>query len=388
MSSPPPNQRRQPQSLLTYGVQYYVTNLCNVLALATLGIVVISLFMSFDSDMRSLLMSCWHTIRFGVRLLSGTAGIVGTSGTMLAKAWCLVPGPRWGCNQNHDSTSHITLEMAAHRVKHTAVTSLDVFESFARGMDAALSDRVSYIDLWAMSDAVSIVDTNGIPEAGRLATSLVELKDTVMQVEDGVSDVNRAGWHAFTAIDRWIVRVREAILRQRAAGRIDQHELQMLLAQLNIASRNNIDDLIARIDRALRHARVGLGAASEVRRNALAVKVELRRRLDERSLPRKVWEVGSHAVRLAESNTKNVERIYQATNDVQAQLGNVRRYLVDYQSNAANFHSDINAMEILSLEEELRELDMLGQKIEKVMEDAKKTNRDAFQASKAQVGAK
>ena len=196
-----------------------------------------------------------------------------------------------------------------------------------------------------MSDAVAVLDhDSNIPEAGRLASSLVVLKDTVMQVEDGVSAVNRAGWHAFSSIERWIGRVHDAILRQRAAGIVDAHELHTLLSQMGVASRKNIDDLIERIDKTLVHTRVGLGAASDVRRHALVVNGELTRRLDDRSLPKKIWQAGSHAVRTAKAHSKNVQLIYEATNDVQAQLGLVRRYLVDYQSNAANFHSEINAM--------------------------------------------
>lgn len=187
-----------------------------------------------------------------------------------------------------------------------------------------------------MSDAVAIMDD--VPEGARLAESLGELKDVVMKVEDGVADINRKGWHAFASIDRWIVRVRDAILQMRAAGRADERELHKLLSQLSASSRTNVDELIRLIDRTLMHTKAGLGVASDVRRHALSSGHELERRLKQRSLPRKVWEAGSHAVQLAKKNSRNIQAIYDATNDVQAQLGIVRRYLVDYQSNAANFH--------------------------------------------------
>ena len=41
--------------------------------------------------------------------------------------------------------------------------------------------------------------------------------------------------------------------------------------------------------------------------------------------------------------------------------------------------------EILSLEQELRELELVGNKIQKVLEDAKRTNRDAHDASKPRI---
>ncbi|EJD54508.1 hypothetical protein AURDEDRAFT_179651 [Auricularia subglabra TFB-10046 SS5] len=283
-------------------------------------------------------------------------------------------------SSNESSVSEpITLELAAHRVKHTAVTSLDVFESFARGMQASLADRVSYIDLWAMSDAVSIMDD--VPDGPRLAASLTELKDVVMKVEDGVSEINRVGWHAFSSIDRWIVRLRDAIIAMRAAGRPDERELHKLLAQLSSSSRANVDELIRLIDKTLLLTHAGLGTASDVRRYALAAGADIQRRLAERSLPQRVWEAGSHAVKVSKRNVRSIQHIYDATNDVQAQLGMVRRYLVDYQANAANFHSEINAMEILTLEQELRELEHIGRKIEHVLQEAKRVNRDAFEKS-------
>ncbi|KZV91532.1 hypothetical protein EXIGLDRAFT_769777 [Exidia glandulosa HHB12029] len=380
-SPPPPASRRQrPANIFDIAFRTYFASLCSYTAIATLVVVGLSVLATFNSDIHQTLRYAWAVLRFAFQLVTGTVSVAGSAASVSRRAWCAIPGPRWGCDVV-DSGGPLTLEVAAHRVKHTAVTSLDVFESFARGMRASLSDRVSYIDLWAMSDAVTIMED--VPDGKALAMSLAELKDVVMKVEDGVADINRKGWQSFASIDRWVARVRDSIVQMRAAGRTDERELHKLLAQLATSSRGNVDELIALIDRTLRHTHAGLDTASAVRRHALASGHELERRLKERSLPQKVWEAGSHAVQLAKKNVKNIQAIYDATNDVQGQLGLVRRYLVDYQSNAANFHSDINAMEILTLDQELRELEYLGKKIETVLSEARKVNREAFEGSQA-----
>jgi len=165
-----------------------------------------------------------------------------------------------------------------------------------------------------------------------------------MHVEDGVRDINRAGWQAFSTIANLIDRVHDEIVGQRAAGVADSYQLHKMLTQLSTTSREKIDDLIARIDKTRTSTEMGLKVASEVRRDALAANNELRKRLENRSLARKLWEAGSLAVRTAEDHSNNVLSIQQATKDVQKHLQLLRGRLVDYAANAADFHSDLDAM--------------------------------------------
>ena len=199
--------------------------------------------------------------------------------------------------------------------------------------------------LWTMSDTASELGRSAdMPEAVRLAGSLVKLKDTVMHVEDGVGDINRAGWQAFTDINRWIGRVHDEIVRQHDAGVIDAYELHMVLGQMATALHAKIEDLLTRIDKTYVHTTLGLQQASEVRRDALEVHAELTKRRDDRSMAQKMRETWSRAVQKTDEHLKNVLKVKQATNDLQAQLRNLRGHLKLYTSNADNFKSEINAM--------------------------------------------
>jgi len=280
----------------------------------------------------------------------------------------------------HEKPDPLELAAAAHRVKHTAEFSLDVGSSahltrlnaqrlrrcsnhlhmtWRRRVVAVFhtssehrtepqffhSPAYQSHSLWEKTDSVlELHRSSKIPEAARLSSSLGQLKDTVLHVEDGVRDISRTGWQAFSSITRLIERVHDEIVRQRDTGVADSYQLHKLLTQLSTASREKIDDLIARIDKTRTNTEMGLKVASEVRRDAMAANNELRKRLESRSLPVKLWEAGSLAVQTAEEHSANVLSIQKATTDVQKHLQLVRGRLVDYAANAGEFHSDIDAM--------------------------------------------
>jgi len=382
MSSPPPNQRRDPPPARPEpDIPYYVENFCNYLALTSFIVLLVAVLVSFEPNVRGLVFGVWSVVQLVLGLLSGTASILGSTVGLSARIWCAVPGPQWGCSHSGASSRQITLELAARHVKHAAVTSLDVCilqdcsQHDAKTLCSCLihsrgacrprlptrcptssmplllvflgSPPDQPCSIWAMPDALSALDKSiSLPEARHLASTLVTLKDTLVQVEDGVSDINRLGWHAFSSMDDWIQRAHKTILRQRAARIVDSQELHSILTQMNTLPQGNIDDLIIRIDRTLVHARVGLDVASEARKKALAVNMELTRRLEDTSLPRKTWEKSSHALRAIDGHAKNVQKIYEAMHDLQAQLELVRRYLVDYrlQSKSIDLRVETDAM--------------------------------------------
>jgi len=162
-----------------------------------------------------------------------------------------------------------------------------------------------------------------------------------MLVEDGTTDINRATWEAFLSVNRLIDRVHDEIVRQRDTGVVDTYRLLQLLTQLGIISREKIEDLIARIDKVSSHLHTGIKMVSEVRRDALSTSHELRRRLDSRSLARKLWEAGSRSIKTINNHFNNVWSIFEETSVVLKQLVIVRRHLMDFAANASDIHSSI-----------------------------------------------
>ena len=135
MASPPPNARRhRPRNIIEHGLQYFVERICTYAAIACFGVVIVSVVVSSDPNVRNFVLGVWRGVQLLLGVLNGTASVLGTTAGLSLKLWCALPGPGWGCGggPTGSTSNSITLELAAHRVKHTAVTSLDVshFRSF------------------------------------------------------------------------------------------------------------------------------------------------------------------------------------------------------------------------------------------------------------------
>jgi len=166
-------------------------------------------------------------------------------------------------------------------------------------------------------------------------------------VEDGTTDINRATWEAFfLSINRLIDRVHDEIVRQRDTGVIDTYRLLQLLTQLGIISREKIEGLITHIDKVWSYLHTGINMKSDVRRDVLSTSHELRRRLDNRSLARKLWEAGSRSVKTINDHFNNVWSIFEETSVVLKQLVTVRRHLMDFAANASDIHSSVFQLDI------------------------------------------
>lgn len=106
-------------------------------------------------------------------------------------------------------------------------------------------------------------------------------------VDDGMRDINRAGWKFFGEVVSSFRRLRESIACQNISGRVDQHQLEEWRDDLIQTVQAGVRDLLELIDQLAISTQRGLDTASVVRRSALKVRVNMRTQLDDRSWPQK-----------------------------------------------------------------------------------------------------
>jgi len=123
MAYPPPEVRRgRLRALINHAHQYF--EVFRTYALYTIaGILLVLIIAACDPNTRRVVFGVWHVVQVLIAVLSAAVRLVGHIVALFAKLWCIIPGLRGVCQKP------ITLEFAAHRVKHTAVVSLDVNNS-------------------------------------------------------------------------------------------------------------------------------------------------------------------------------------------------------------------------------------------------------------------